>query len=88
MKSHHGDYVGEHFLRRSQKVGIKIRFHDLRHTHISLCLKNKLPIEYVGKRVGHKSITMTWDTHSHWINDDDDNMMEVFNRQHYENKRL
>tara|TARA_B100000989_G_scaffold127907_1_gene94984 strand:+ start:1326 stop:2141 length:816 start_codon:yes stop_codon:yes gene_type:complete len=84
----HGDYVGEHFRRRTQKIGIKIRFHDLRHTHISQCLKNKLPIEYVSKRVGHKSIKMTWDTYSHWINDDDDNMTEVFNRQHYENKRL
>jgi len=81
-----GDLVGEHFRRHAKKVGIKIRFHDLRHTHISQCLKNKLPISYVSKRVGHKSIKMTLDTYSHWIDDDGDNMMAVFDKQHSENK--
>ncbi|MFC1933342.1 site-specific integrase [Chloroflexota bacterium] len=48
------------------RSGLKaIRFHDLRHTHASLMLKQGIHPKIVQERLGHSSITMTLDTYSH-----------------------
>ncbi len=48
------------------KFGIKrIRFHDARHTHASLMLKQGIHPKIVQERLGHSSIAMTLDTYSH-----------------------
>ncbi len=48
------------------KSGIKrIRFHDARHTHASLMLKQGIHPKIVQERLGHSSIAMTLDTYSH-----------------------
>lgn len=48
------------------KAGIKrIRFHDARHTHASLMLKQGIHPKIVQERLGHASIAMTLDTYSH-----------------------
>lgn len=48
------------------KAGIKrIRFHDARHTHASLMLKQGIHPKVVQERLGHSSIQMTLDTYSH-----------------------
>jgi len=50
------------------KVGIKrIRFHDARHTHASLMLKQGIHPKIVQERLGHASIAMTLDTYSHIV---------------------
>ena len=41
------------------------RFHDARHTHASLMLKQGIPPKIVQERLGHASIQVTLDTYSH-----------------------
>lgn len=48
------------------KAGVKvIRFHDARHTHASIMLKQGIHPKVVQERLGHASIAMTLDTYSH-----------------------
>ena len=42
-----------------------IRFHDLRHTHATLMLKQGVHPKIVSERLGHSSINITLDTYSH-----------------------
>lgn len=45
----------------------KITFHDLRHTHASLLLRNNVHPKIVSERLGHSSIQITLDTYSHLL---------------------
>lgn len=45
----------------------KIRFHDLRHTHASLLLKQEVHPQIVRERLGHSTITITLDIYSHLL---------------------
>lgn len=48
------------------KAGVKpIRFHDARHTHASLLLKQGIHPKVVQERLGHSTISVTLDTYSH-----------------------
>jgi integrase len=48
------------------RAGVKaIRFHDARHTHATLMLKQGIHPKIVQERLGHASIQMTLDTYSH-----------------------
>lgn len=48
------------------KAGLpSIRFHDLRHTHATLLLRNGTHIKIAQERLGHSSIKLTLDTYSH-----------------------
>jgi integrase len=42
-----------------------IRFHDLRHTHASLMLKQGVHPKIVSERLGHATVSITLDTYSH-----------------------
>lgn len=46
-----------------------IAFHDLRHTHATLMLKQGEHPKVVQERLGHKSISITLDTYSHVLPD-------------------
>jgi integrase len=46
-----------------------IRFHDLRHSHATLLLRNGVHPKIVSERLGHASITITLDTYSHVLPD-------------------
>lgn len=51
---------------QANKCGLSpIRFHDARHTHASLMLKQGIHPKVVQERLGHSSIQMTIDTYSH-----------------------
>jgi integrase len=45
----------------------KIRFHDLRHTHASLLLKQGVHPKIVSERLGHADTRITMDTYSHLL---------------------
>jgi integrase len=48
------------------RAGVRtIRFHDARHTHASLMLKQGIHPKIVQERLGHSSISITLDTYSH-----------------------
>ncbi|MFJ9501567.1 site-specific integrase [Brevibacillus centrosporus] len=52
--------------RLIQESGVnQIRFHDLRHTHATLLLKQGVHIKVVSERLGHSDTRMTLDTYSH-----------------------
>jgi len=49
-----------------KSIGIKyIRFHDSRHIHASLMLKQGIHPKVVQERLGHSSISITLDTYIH-----------------------
>jgi integrase len=49
-----------------QKAGLpEMRFHDLRHTSISLLLENGIPLNTVQKRAGHSKASVTADIYGH-----------------------
>ena len=43
----------------------RIRLHDLRHSHATLLLDQRVPIKVVSERLGHASITTTLDIYAH-----------------------
>ena len=60
--------VNHIFDRIIKKAEIpKIRFHDLRHTHATLLLKQGVHPKIVSERLGHASVNITLDTYSHVI---------------------
>jgi len=50
------------FMRR---IGLKVRFHDLRHHHASQLLRAGVSPRVVSERLGHGNISITIDTYSH-----------------------
>lgn len=69
--------LGSHVLPRNlvrswykllKKSGLpKIRFHDLRHTHATLMLKQGVHPKIVSERLGHSNVRITLDTYSHLL---------------------
>jgi integrase len=54
------------FYRQVKNAELKkIRFHDLRHTHATLCLSLNLHPKIVSERLGHSNVKITLDTYSH-----------------------
>ena len=50
------------------RSGVKvIRFHDARHTHATLMLKQGVNPKIVQERLGHATIAVTLDTYSHVV---------------------
>ncbi|WP_322904827.1 tyrosine-type recombinase/integrase [Paenibacillus sp. SGZ-1009] len=59
-------YFEDRWLDMLAKSGLpKIRFHDLRHTHASLLLKQNVHPKIVSERLGHSSVGITLDRYSH-----------------------
>lgn len=58
--------VSQAWRRLTRGLGIQdVRFHDLRHTHATLMLKQGIHPKIVQERLGHSSIAITLDTYSH-----------------------
>jgi integrase len=62
----HPHSVYEAFRRIVHNAGVPtIRFHDLRHTHGSLLIKDGIPVKVVSERLGHANIAFTMHTYQH-----------------------
>ncbi|PTH91123.1 site-specific recombinase [Staphylococcus xylosus] len=62
--------VNKSFKHAKKVVGLdddNVTPYSLRHTHTSYLLSKGLPIEYISKRLGHASISITLDTYSHLL---------------------
>ena len=57
------------FLPAIKKTKLNIRFHDLRHTWISLLIDQGENIKYIQNQAGHASIKTTIDTYGHLMKD-------------------
>lgn len=65
-KTIHPHAVYESFKRIVRNAGVPaMRFHDLRHTHGSLLLKEGIPVKVVSERLGHAHIAHTLQTYQH-----------------------
>jgi len=63
------DAVTHGFKKIIRKLNLNdsIDFHDTRHTHATLLLRNGVHPKIVQERLGHSSISLTLDTYSHVI---------------------
>ncbi len=65
-KSFRPNTVSRAWAMLAARCGLKvIRFHDARHTHASLMLKQGVHPKIVQERLGHATIAITLDTYSH-----------------------
>ena len=54
------------FARIAARAGLEgVRFHDLRHTHATLMLRQGVHPKIVSERLGHSTVAITLDTYSH-----------------------
>lgn len=51
--------------RLAKKASLKLRLHDLRHSHATQLLINGVHPKVVSERLGHSSVGITLDTYSH-----------------------
>ena len=62
----HPHSVSQAFDRAQRRLNVSpIRFHDLRHTHASLLLRDRVPIKVVSERLGHANPAFTMTTYRH-----------------------
>jgi integrase len=55
------------FAVLSRRLGLGVRFHDLRHSHMSHLLAAGVHPKVVSERAGHASVSITLDVYSHLI---------------------
>lgn len=48
-----------------------IRFHDLRHSHVTMLINSKIPIKVISERVGHSNINTTLNIYAHTLKEMD-----------------
>lgn len=49
----------------TRKIGVRVRFHDLRHSHASQLLRQGVPVKVVSERLGHSDVTITLNLYAH-----------------------
>ena len=61
-----------HFQRLLAKAGLPhFRLHDLRHSYASAALRAGVPAKVVSERLGHANISITLDTYTHVLPEQD-----------------
>ena len=60
-------YVSQAFAKLAADLKLPIRFHDLRHTHISHLLAAGVHPKVASERAGHSSVSITLDVYSHLL---------------------
>lgn len=65
------NFTSRYFKAMLESAGIdrSFKFHDLRHTHATLLLRERVNAKVIQERLGHSTITMTLDTYSHLLPD-------------------
>jgi len=62
----HPHSISQTFERIARRAELPIiRFHDLRHTHATLSIKDRVPVKVVSERLGHATPAFTIDTYQH-----------------------
>ncbi|HXT77032.1 MAG TPA: site-specific integrase [Candidatus Eisenbacteria bacterium] len=61
------DTVTSAFRYHRLALGLKTRFHDLRHGHASQALQDGVPIKTVQERLGHSTAAFTLDVYGHLL---------------------
>lgn len=58
-------HVSKAFRLAADRLGLPVRFHDLRHTAATLLLSAGVPLKVVSETLGHASIVVTADVYAH-----------------------
>ena len=53
------------FRRYIRKTPIRVRFHDLRHSHVTILMGLNIHAKVASERAGHSTIGITMNTYSH-----------------------
>ena len=62
--------LGSAFRSLTRRMGLQgVRFHDLRHLHATLLLRQGVHPKIVADRLGHSRVSLTLDTYSHALPD-------------------
>ena len=62
----HPHSISQGFERVARNAALPvIRFHDLRHTHATLLIKEGVPVKVVSERLGHATTAFTIETYQH-----------------------
>ncbi len=62
----HNNLIPRHFIPALKKAGIeKIRFHDLRHTKVSMMIEQGENPKYIQTQMGHSNPTVTLNVYAH-----------------------
>ena len=61
------DSFSDQFCRFRDKCGLKIRYHNLRHSHATQLMEQGVHPKVVSERLGHSSVGITLDLYSHVI---------------------
>lgn len=77
----HPDKVTKHFKRLAREMDLGFaKFHHLRHSHVSIMLKENTPINAISKRLGHKDVSTTLDKYSHLLPGMEEEAVENFSQ--------
>lgn len=52
-------------MSKAARCGFDIRFHDIRHSHATLLLAERVPVHAVAQRLGHSTPVITMTTYAH-----------------------
>lgn len=67
------------YLKKSRLKNIK--FHDLRHTHATLLLKQGVHLKIVSERLGHKDVFITLNCFSHVLPGMQEDAVKIFSER-------
>ncbi len=70
--------IQKNFVKIRKEADIKVKIHELRHTHASLSLATGEGIDTVMRRMGHSNVSTTIDTYSHAIAGSQEQALESF----------
>lgn len=73
-------HITSGFAKMCDKLGIDIRFHDLRHYYASLMLSLGVPDKYAMARMGHSTPNMLKNVYQHLMDDKDKEISDTINQ--------
>lgn len=75
----HPEHITSQFTRLRNKLGLSIRFHDLRHYYASLLLSLGVPDKYAMRRMGHATPNMLKNVYQHLMEEKDSEITHQVN---------
>ena len=82
------DVLSKKFRYFLQENNLKhIRFHDLRHSHVTLLIDAKVPIKVISERVGHSNVNTTLNIYSHALREMDQEASDKISDTLFNNER-
>ena len=82
------DVLSKKFRYFLQENDLKhIRFHDLRHSHVTMLIDAKVPIKVISERVGHSNVNTTLNIYSHALREMDQEASDKISDTLFNNER-